>query len=168
MHIIALDSTIRFERKPSQADEVNKEKQEIYEPCLPFLSSKYNILSISGSSKVRVDAFSTSHHESSAMCFSSAAISTNVGLLQATLVLTDLNLIEKAREVRFVTSFTRAECVPRAGCAVLWCAVQSCFATHAASRRSGPLLATWSLRPVKVRSIDTEATNDRAVKGLNS
>ncbi|KAJ4435993.1 hypothetical protein ANN_18617 [Periplaneta americana] len=39
-----LDPTIRFERNLSQADEVNKEKQEIYEPCLPFLSSKYNIL----------------------------------------------------------------------------------------------------------------------------
>ncbi|KAJ4429134.1 hypothetical protein ANN_26135 [Periplaneta americana] len=40
---MVLDLTIRFERNLSQADEVNKEKQEIYEPCLPFLSSKYNI-----------------------------------------------------------------------------------------------------------------------------
>lgn len=40
---MVLDPTIRFERNLSQADEVNKEKQEIYEPCLPFLSSKYSI-----------------------------------------------------------------------------------------------------------------------------
>ncbi|KAJ4446588.1 hypothetical protein ANN_13285 [Periplaneta americana] len=37
------DPTIRFERNLSQVDEVNKEKQEIYELCLPFLSFKYNI-----------------------------------------------------------------------------------------------------------------------------
>ncbi|KAJ4438626.1 hypothetical protein ANN_14573 [Periplaneta americana] len=40
---MVLDPTIRFERNLSQADEVNKEKQEIYEPCLSFFSSKYNI-----------------------------------------------------------------------------------------------------------------------------
>ncbi|KAJ4430110.1 hypothetical protein ANN_22320 [Periplaneta americana] len=40
---MVLDPAIRFERNLSQADEVNNEKQEIYQPCLPFLSSKYNI-----------------------------------------------------------------------------------------------------------------------------
>ncbi|KAJ4435275.1 hypothetical protein ANN_23853 [Periplaneta americana] len=40
---MVLDPTIRFERNLLQADEVNKEKQEVHEPCLPFLSSKYNI-----------------------------------------------------------------------------------------------------------------------------
>ncbi|KAJ4428151.1 hypothetical protein ANN_24166 [Periplaneta americana] len=40
---MVLDPTICFERNLSQADEVNIEKQEIYEPNLLFLSSKYNI-----------------------------------------------------------------------------------------------------------------------------
>lgn len=38
-----LDPTIRFEKDATQAIEVDKEKKSIYEPCLPYLSSKYKI-----------------------------------------------------------------------------------------------------------------------------
>lgn len=38
-----LDPTVRFENSLEQAEAVDREKQDIYEPCLPYLSSRYNI-----------------------------------------------------------------------------------------------------------------------------
>ena len=38
-----MDPTIRFERDTEQAQDVDLEKKTIYEPCVPFLSEKYNI-----------------------------------------------------------------------------------------------------------------------------
>lgn len=38
-----LDPTIRFEINTTQAEEVDKEKRSIYEPCLPYLSKHYQI-----------------------------------------------------------------------------------------------------------------------------
>ncbi|KAJ4445811.1 hypothetical protein ANN_12496 [Periplaneta americana] len=40
---LVLDPTIRFERNLNQATEVDIEKKSIYEPCLPYLSQKYNV-----------------------------------------------------------------------------------------------------------------------------
>ncbi|KAJ4430032.1 hypothetical protein ANN_22240 [Periplaneta americana] len=40
---LVLDPTIRFERNLNQATEVDIEKKSIYEPCLPYLSRKYNV-----------------------------------------------------------------------------------------------------------------------------
>ncbi|KAJ4451704.1 hypothetical protein ANN_03174 [Periplaneta americana] len=40
---LVLDLTIRFERNLNQATEVDIEKKSIYEPCLPYLSQKYNV-----------------------------------------------------------------------------------------------------------------------------
>ncbi|KAJ4441230.1 hypothetical protein ANN_11081 [Periplaneta americana] len=40
---LVLDTTIRFERNLNQANEVDIEKKSIYEPCLPYLSQKYNV-----------------------------------------------------------------------------------------------------------------------------
>ncbi|KAJ4450401.1 hypothetical protein ANN_01825 [Periplaneta americana] len=40
---LVLDPTIRFERNLNQATEVDTEKKSIYEPCLPYLSQKYNV-----------------------------------------------------------------------------------------------------------------------------
>ncbi|KAJ4450739.1 hypothetical protein ANN_02169 [Periplaneta americana] len=40
---LVLDPTIRFERNINQTTEVDIEKKTIYEPCLPYLSQKYNI-----------------------------------------------------------------------------------------------------------------------------
>lgn len=38
-----IDPTIRFEFNENQPDEVNNEKKQIYEPCIPDLKSKYNL-----------------------------------------------------------------------------------------------------------------------------
>ncbi|KAJ4436365.1 hypothetical protein ANN_18997 [Periplaneta americana] len=35
--------TIRMERDLNQAHQVDQEKRAIYEPCIPYLSAKYNI-----------------------------------------------------------------------------------------------------------------------------
>ncbi|KAJ4441269.1 hypothetical protein ANN_11123 [Periplaneta americana] len=40
---IIIDSTIRMERDLNQAHQVDHEKRAIYEPCIPYLSAKYNI-----------------------------------------------------------------------------------------------------------------------------
>ncbi|KAJ4436182.1 hypothetical protein ANN_18812 [Periplaneta americana] len=40
---LVLDPTILFERNLNQATEVDIEKKSIYEPCLPYLSQKYNV-----------------------------------------------------------------------------------------------------------------------------
>ena len=40
---LVLDPTTRFERDTEQARDVDLEKKTIYEPCVPFLSEKYNI-----------------------------------------------------------------------------------------------------------------------------
>ncbi|KAJ4428783.1 hypothetical protein ANN_25776 [Periplaneta americana] len=40
---LVLNPTIRFERNLNQATEVDIEKKSIYEPCLPYLSQKYNV-----------------------------------------------------------------------------------------------------------------------------
>ncbi|KAJ4445784.1 hypothetical protein ANN_12469 [Periplaneta americana] len=40
---LVLDHTIRFEINLNQATEVDIEKKSIYEPCLPYLSQKYNV-----------------------------------------------------------------------------------------------------------------------------
>ncbi|KAJ4448731.1 hypothetical protein ANN_00122 [Periplaneta americana] len=40
---LVLDPTIRFERNLNQATEVDIEKKSIYEPCLPYLSQKFNV-----------------------------------------------------------------------------------------------------------------------------
>ncbi|KAJ4435502.1 hypothetical protein ANN_18118 [Periplaneta americana] len=40
---LVLDPTIRFERNINEATEVDIEKKSIYEPCLPYLSQKYNV-----------------------------------------------------------------------------------------------------------------------------
>ncbi|KAJ4443509.1 hypothetical protein ANN_05181, partial [Periplaneta americana] len=40
---LVLDPTIRFEKNLNQATEVDIEKKSIYEPCLPYLSQKYNV-----------------------------------------------------------------------------------------------------------------------------
>ncbi|KAJ4435381.1 hypothetical protein ANN_17995 [Periplaneta americana] len=37
------DPTIRIERDLNQAHQVEQEKRAIYEPCIPYLSAKYNI-----------------------------------------------------------------------------------------------------------------------------
>lgn len=41
-----IDPTVRFEINHSQPDDVNMEKQRIYEPCIPYLSTKYQLTSI--------------------------------------------------------------------------------------------------------------------------
>ncbi|KAJ4451078.1 hypothetical protein ANN_02516 [Periplaneta americana] len=40
---IIIDPTIRMERDLNQAHQVDQEKRAIYEPCIPYLSAKYNI-----------------------------------------------------------------------------------------------------------------------------
>ncbi|KAJ4447186.1 hypothetical protein ANN_09187 [Periplaneta americana] len=40
---LVLDPTIRFERNLNQATEVDIEKKSIYEPCMLYLSQKYNV-----------------------------------------------------------------------------------------------------------------------------
>ncbi|KAJ4428083.1 hypothetical protein ANN_24097 [Periplaneta americana] len=40
---IIIDPTIRMERDLNQAHQVDHEKRAIYEPCIPYLSAKYNI-----------------------------------------------------------------------------------------------------------------------------
>ncbi|KAJ4445638.1 hypothetical protein ANN_12321 [Periplaneta americana] len=40
---IIIDRTIRMERDLNQAHQVDQEKRAIYEPCIPYLSAKYNI-----------------------------------------------------------------------------------------------------------------------------
>ena len=40
---LVLDPTIRFERDVTQGEDVDREKKEIYEPCLPYLSEHYNV-----------------------------------------------------------------------------------------------------------------------------
>jgi len=41
-----VDPTIRFEFHINQPIEINIEKKQIYEPCIPDLKSKYNLHSI--------------------------------------------------------------------------------------------------------------------------
>jgi len=41
-----VDPTIRFEMNVKQADEVNKEKQLIYEPCIPDVMIKYKLKNV--------------------------------------------------------------------------------------------------------------------------
>ncbi|KAJ4430870.1 hypothetical protein ANN_19461 [Periplaneta americana] len=43
---IVLDPTIRFERDALQAQHVDMEKKSIYDSCIPYLSEKYNIPTI--------------------------------------------------------------------------------------------------------------------------
>ena len=38
-----LDPTVRFEQDTTQALKVDQEKKLIYEPCIPYLSTKYQI-----------------------------------------------------------------------------------------------------------------------------
>jgi len=38
-----VDPTIRFETNPDQPNEVNKEKQDIYQDCIPYLQKTYKI-----------------------------------------------------------------------------------------------------------------------------
>ena len=41
-----IDPTVRMESSSSQPQDVDKEKCEIYEPCIPYLLSKYQLASI--------------------------------------------------------------------------------------------------------------------------
>ena len=41
--LLFLDPTVRFERDSNQTTEVDLEKKKIYDPCIPYLSEKYQI-----------------------------------------------------------------------------------------------------------------------------